>query len=147
MQSRRLGSAFNGGSPGTSSPWRYTIIGVVITVIFAPSACTGSIGSFMTPRELFGVHLSLWSLRIPSFRIGPILFSVGWAPPPRPALRSECATSVLNTVGHRSGGLQHHLAKASWRKILQVIHADEPVLPAIVFVDSALCHVSLARTW
>jgi multiple sugar transport system permease protein len=47
-------------SPGTSSPWRYTIIGVVITILLLLPLYWVLSGSFMTPRELFGVHFSLW---------------------------------------------------------------------------------------
>ena len=47
-------------SPGTSSPWRYTIIGVVITIVLLLPLYWVLSGSFMTPRELFGVHFSIW---------------------------------------------------------------------------------------
>ena len=46
-------------SPETSSPWRYTIIGVVITILLLLPLYWVLSGSFMTPRELFGVHFSL----------------------------------------------------------------------------------------
>jgi len=44
----------------------------------------------------------------------------------RDQLRSECGDVGHLHCGHRPGGLQHHLAKASWPKITSVIQAYEP---------------------
>jgi multiple sugar transport system permease protein len=51
-------------SLGTSSRWRYTVIGVVITILLLLPLYWVLAGSFMTQRELFGTGLHLWPTEI-----------------------------------------------------------------------------------
>jgi len=98
-------------------------------------------GSCMTPRAFRRASVAL--AREFVFQNWSMLSVAGAAR--RDQLRSECGDVGSYTVGHRSGGLQHHLAKASWRKLTSVIHADEPDAPGDRFRDSALVMFSRAN--
>ena len=46
--------------PAIRSPWLYTVVGVIFTVILLSPLYWVLSGSFMTQRELFSPHFSLW---------------------------------------------------------------------------------------
>lgn len=46
--------------PAFRSPWLYTVVGIIITVVLLSPLYWVLMGSFMTQRELFSPHFSLW---------------------------------------------------------------------------------------
>jgi multiple sugar transport system permease protein len=46
--------------PAFRSPWSYTVVGVVITVVLLSPLYWVLAGSFMTQRELFSPHFTIW---------------------------------------------------------------------------------------
>jgi len=119
-------------SPGTSSPWRYTIIGVVITVLLLLPLYWVLAGSFMTPRELFGVHLAIWPHEFVFQNWSDAVRRL--APHAATSLVVSLATSALTLFVTGPAAYSIVWLKPRGRKVLQSFMLTTQMLPAIVFV-------------
>ena len=119
-------------SPGTSSPWRYTIIGVVITIILLLPLYWVLSGSFMTPRELFGVHFSIWPHKFVFQNWSNALQRL--APHALTSFVVSLTTSALTLLVTGPAAYSIIWLKPRGRKVLQSFMLTSQMLPAIVFV-------------
>jgi len=104
----------------------------VITVILLLPLDWVSSGSFMTPRRLFSVHLSLWPHE---FVFQNWLDALrGLAPHAATSFVVSLATSALTLLVTGPGAYSVIWLKPRGRKVLQSFTLTSQMLPAIVFV-------------
>jgi multiple sugar transport system permease protein len=117
---------------GASSPWRYTIVGVVITILLLLPLYWVLSGSFMTPRELFGVHFSPWPHEFMFQNWSNALQRL--APHAMTSCVVSLAVAALTLFVTAPAAYSVIWLKPHGRKVLQSFMLTTQMLPAIVFV-------------
>ena len=111
----------------------------------AASAVLGAFGKFYDSAGAFRCAFLNLASRI---RLSELVERAPALGPSRSdELRSKSGGVGAYAFGHRSSGLQHHLAKASRTKGTAVVHAHQPDAAGDRFRDSHCLSCSPARIW
>src|SRR5260370_26789046 len=118
--------------PAFRSPWLYTVVGAIITVVLLSPLYWVLMGSFMTQRELFSPHFSLWPRE---FMFQNWTTAVGrlWPHFATSAIVSVC-TSTATLLITAPAAYAIVWLKVRGRGAILTFMLTSQMLPAIVFV-------------
>jgi multiple sugar transport system permease protein len=118
--------------PAFRSPWLYTIVGVIVTVILLSPLYWVLSGSLMTQRELFSPHFSIWPHQFVFQNWSNALVRL-WPHFATSAIVSVC-TSALTLLVTAPAAYAIVWLKVRGRGAILSFMLTSQMLPAIVFV-------------
>ncbi|MBV8486632.1 MAG: carbohydrate ABC transporter permease, partial [Verrucomicrobia bacterium] len=118
--------------PTFRSPWLYTVVGVIVTVILLSPLYWVLSGSLMTQRELFSPHFSIWPHQFVFQNWANALVRL-WPHFATSAIVSVC-TSVLTLLVTAPAAYAIVWLKVRGRGAILSFMLTSQMLPAIVFV-------------
>jgi multiple sugar transport system permease protein len=119
-------------SPAFRSPWSYTVVGVIVTVILLSPLYWVLSGSLMTQRELFSPHFSIWPHQFVFQNWSNALVRL-WPHFATSAIVSVC-TSALTLLITAPAAYAMVWLKVHGRGAILSFMVTSQMLPAIVFV-------------
>jgi len=118
--------------PALRSPWLYTVVGVIVTVILLSPLYWVLCGSLMTQRELFSPHFSIWPHEF-VFQNWSNALARLWPHFATSAIVSVC-TSALTLLVTAPAAYAIVWLKVRGRGAILSFMLTSQMLPAIVFV-------------